>query len=158
MSRGTGRGSVFTRIQKVARKGNSNLPICSVCKDCKDQSICENRTKCNICIKCQNCKEPNDCDKFYFYKRNVGEFKNKNNKIKPIYSNKKSEVNKELSLKIAEVHQGKFVTSNESTLEDLMTRVVENRRKVGKTKGRAYKRNLVTIQEALDMPITKMKI
>lgn len=158
MSRGTGRGSVFTRIQKVARKGNSNLPVCSVCKDCKDQSICENRTKCNICIKCQNCKEPNDCDRFYFYKRNVGEFKNKNNKIKPIYSNKKSEVNKELSLKIAEVHQGKFVTSNESTLEDLMTRVVENRRKVGKTKGRAYLRNKNAIKSANIMPMLKIKV
>ena len=158
MSRGTGRGTIFTRIQKVKRTGDTVLPICSVCRNCKDKTICNNREHCNKCLKCKNCNNPTDCDKFYFYKRTVGEFKNKDNKIKPIYNNKKTEINKELSLKIAEIHQGKYIDTSDITLAELMEKVVENRKKVGITKGRAYLRNKNTLKAASNMPILQMKI
>lgn len=159
MGRGTGRGSVFTRIQKIKRNDCKNLPVCNTCKDCKDKSICNNRENCNKCTKCKNCNDYNSCDKFYIYKRNVGEYrKEKNKKAKPIYENKKSNINKEISLQMADIHKGKYIDVSKVTLSELMHKVAENRKKVGKTKARAYRRNLDTIQSASSMPILEMNI
>ncbi|MDO4282384.1 MAG: hypothetical protein Q4D02_01995 [Clostridia bacterium] len=156
---GKGRGTVFTRIQKVKRKDNKILEECHICKNCTDRNICNNRNDCNKCDKCKKCKDHNDCDKFYFYTRIVGEYRSANNKVgKTIYGKKKSDVNKEVTLKIAEVHKGIHVDSSKITLKELMQTVVNNRFLNGQTKERAYARNLDTIKAASKIEILNMCI
>lgn len=156
---GKGRGTVFTRIQKVKRKDNKILEECHICKNCTDRNICNNRNDCNKCEKCKNCIEHEDCDKFYFYKRTVGEYRSATNKAgKTIYGKKKSDVSKEVTLKIAEVHKGIHVDVSKVTLKELMETVVNNRLLNGQTKERAYKRNLETIKTAKKMEILNMRI
>lgn len=149
---GKGRGTVFTRIQKVKRKDNKILEECHICKNCTDRNICNNRNDCNKCEKCKNCVEHEDCDKFYFYKRTVGEYRSATNKAgKTIYGKKKSDVSKEVTLKIAEVHKGIHVDASKVTLKELMETVVNNRLLNGQTKERAYARNLDTLKSASKM-------
>ena len=59
--------TVGTYIIKSEKK-NSDLPMCPICKKCKDKSICSNRKskkEMNKCEKCKNCKDSEKCDKFY---------------------------------------------------------------------------------------------
>ena len=59
--------TVGTYIIKTEKK-NSGLPMCPICKKCKDRSLCKNRKdkkEMGKCSKCKKCKDSEKCDKFY---------------------------------------------------------------------------------------------
>ena len=47
------------------KKKVTNLPICPTCNNCKDRSICSNRTKLSKCSVCKKCTNSGQCDIFY---------------------------------------------------------------------------------------------
>lgn len=47
------------------KKKVTNLPICPTCNNCKDRSICSNRTKLLKCSVCKKCTNSSQCDIFY---------------------------------------------------------------------------------------------
>ena len=56
-----------------SEKKKSDLPMCTMCKKCKDRSICQNRKnkkEMSKCSKCKNCKDAENCDKFYINEQN----------------------------------------------------------------------------------------
>ncbi|MBR3697551.1 MAG: site-specific integrase [Clostridia bacterium] len=66
-----GEGCIYNTIAKQKRK--KFLPEeCSICKNCKDRTACNNRTGYDKCKKCEECKTEclNYCDRFYCYDRN----------------------------------------------------------------------------------------
>lgn len=59
--------TVGTYIIKREKK-KSDLPICHICKKCKDKSVCNNRKNKKEMSKCEKCRKCNNslkCDKFY---------------------------------------------------------------------------------------------
>ena len=59
--------TVGTYIIKSEKK-KSDLPICHICKKCKDKSVCNNRKNKKEMSKCEKCRKCNNslkCDKFY---------------------------------------------------------------------------------------------
>ena len=66
-----GEGCIYNTVAKHKRK--KFLPEeCSICKNCKDRSACNNRVGYEKCQKCEDCKTEclNYCDRFYCYDRN----------------------------------------------------------------------------------------
>ena len=66
-----GEGSIYQTIQKAKRKFD-NTKMCPTCLECKDRSLCANRTNWEKCIKCQECTiclKKGVCDRFYCYER-----------------------------------------------------------------------------------------
>lgn len=66
-----GEGGIYNTIAKHKRKKFLSEE-CSICKECKDRSACNNRQGYDKCIKCEQCKTEclNYCDRFYCYDRN----------------------------------------------------------------------------------------
>lgn len=66
-----GEGCIYNTIAKQKRKIFLSEE-CSICKNCTDRSVCNNRSGYDKCEKCENCKTEclNYCDRFYCYERN----------------------------------------------------------------------------------------
>ena len=47
------------------KKKVTKLPICPTCNNCKDRSICSNRTTLSKCSVCKKCTNSGQCDIFY---------------------------------------------------------------------------------------------
>lgn len=66
-----GEGCIYTTLAKQKRKVFLSEE-CSICKNCKDRTACNNRIGYDKCKKCEECKTEclSYCDRFYCYERN----------------------------------------------------------------------------------------
>ena len=66
---GNNEGSIYYTVEKHKRKKFRNEGECSICKNCKDRTPCENRTGWIKCQKCKDCKTEclKYCDRFDCY-------------------------------------------------------------------------------------------
>lgn len=148
--------TVGTYIIKSEKK-NSELPICPICKNCKDRSICKNRKdkkEMNKCEKCKNCKDAEKCDKFYINEQHkatltIGKDIETGEAIRKSFTAKTQEeaLDKMYKYKLEMKKSGKTIEikKTEKTIAILAQEIEDSKYRMGKTKANAYNTNMSTL-------------
>lgn len=157
--RAKGEGSLYTTIQKIDRKKHRKEEMCSICKNCTDRTICNNRqgtNKCQICKECQECL--NYCDRFYCHKIYVAQA-TVNGKKKTLDSGKhQKEVKKEKNKQLAKIETGLYVDKSNLTLVALLKSMEEKKSKANDITDNSYNRNMNVISFIEKSEIGNQKI
>ena len=142
--RSNGEGSVYEFIQKI-KKDNTNLEICSICKNCTNRELCNNREDCKkLCEKCKNCSEClKYCDRYYIYERNVSQATKKDGtRTAPQYAKKKKDAAKNNLETLNKINNNTIVDKSKITLYEIAKSIVEDRYTKNITTENSYLTNL----------------
>ena len=129
-----------------AEKKDSDLPMCPICKKCKDRSICKNR---------KNKKEMNKCDKFYIHKQSkatliIGKDIETGELIRKTFTaiTEDEALDKMYKYKLDMKKAGKPINikRNEKTIAILAQEIEDSKYRMGKTKANAYNTNMSTLE------------
>lgn len=128
-----GEGCIYNTIAKQKRK--KFLPEeCSICKECKDRSACNNRVGYDKCKKCEECKTEclNYCDRFYCYDRNQAQI-TINGKQTTVANEKKRKdaVSKKMETE-AKVQTKSYIRKNGITIIEVCKKLNKNKFEAGK--------------------------
>lgn len=149
--------TVGTYVIKTERK-KSNLPICSICKKCKDKSVCnnrENKKEMNKCEKCRKCKNSLKCDMFYINQQHKATLTiSKNTKtgviIRKTFTGRTEEeaLNKMYKYKFEtkKLENASKLTKMENTIVNIAQEIEDYKYKIGKTKANSYITNIATLE------------
>lgn len=148
--------TVGTYIIKSEKK-NSGLPMCPICKKCKDRSICSNRKskkEMNKCEKCKNCKDSEKCDRFYIneqHKATLTIVKDVTTgaSIRKTFTGGTEEeaLDKMYKYKLEMKKSGNSIEfkKTEKTIANLIQEIEDSKYRMGKTKANAYNTNMSTL-------------
>lgn len=149
--------TVGTYINKKDKK-KSDLPMCPICKRCKDRTVCCNRKskkEMNKCPKCKSCKDGTNCDKFYVNVQHkalltIGKDIDTGEPIrKPFTGDTQDEaLDKMFKYKLEMKKNGKplQVRKTEKTISSLAKDIEDSKYRMGKTKANAYNTNMATLE------------
>ena len=148
--------TVGTYIIKSEKK-NSDLPMCPICKKCKDRSICSNRKskkEMNKCEKCKNCKDSEKCDKFYINEQHkatltIAKDVTTGASIRKTFTGSTEEeaLDKMYKYKLEMKKSGNAIElkKTEKTIANLAQEIEDSKYRMGKTKANAYNTNMSTL-------------
>ena len=148
--------TVGTYIIKSEKK-NSDLPMCPICKKCKDRSICSNRKskkEMNKCEKCKNCKDSEKCDKFYINEQHkatltIAKDVTTGASIRKTFTGSTEEeaLDKMYKYKLEMKKSGNTIEfkKTEKTIANLAQEIEDSKYRMGKTKANAYNTNMSTL-------------
>ena len=148
--------TVGTYIIKSEKK-NSDLPMCPICKKCKDRSICSNRKskkEMNKCEKCKNCKDSEKCDKFYINEQHkatltIAKDATTGASIRKTFTGSTEEeaLDKMYKYKLEMKKSGNTIEfkKTEKTIANLAQEIEDSKYRMGKTKANAYNTNMSTL-------------
>ena len=148
--------TVGTYIIKSEKK-NSDLPMCPICKKCKDRSICSNRKskkEMNKCEKCKNCKDSEKCDKFYINEQHkatltIAKDVTTGASIRKTFTGGTEEeaLDKMYKYKLEMKKSGDSIEfkKTEKTIANLIQEIEDSKYRMGKTKANAYNTNMSTL-------------
>lgn len=148
--------TVGTYIIKSEKK-NSNLPMCPICKKCKDRSICSNRKskkEMNKCEKCKKCKDSEKCDKFYINEQHkatltIAKDATTGASIRKTFTGSTEEeaLDKMYKYKLEMKKSGNAIElkKTEKTIANLAQEIEDSKYRMGKTKANAYNTNMSTL-------------
>ena len=148
--------TVGTYIIKSEKK-NSDLPMCPICKKCKDRSICSNRKskkEMNKCEKCKNCKDSEKCDKFYINEQHkatltIAKDVTTGASIRKTFTGSTEEeaLDKMYKYKLEMKKSGNAIEfkKTEKTIAILAQEIEDSKYRMGKTKANAYNTNMSTL-------------
>ena len=148
--------TVGTYIIKSEKK-NSDLPMCPICKKCKDRSICSNRKskkEMNKCEKCKNCKDSERCDKFYINEQHkatltIAKDATTGASIRKTFTGSTEEeaLEKMYKYKLEMKKSGNTIEfkKTEKTIANLAQEIEDSKYRMGKTKANAYNTNMSTL-------------
>ena len=148
--------TVGTYIIKSEKK-NSDLPMCPICKKCKDRSICSNRKskkEMNKCEKCKNCKDSEKCDKFYINEQHkatltIAKDATTGASIRKTFTGSTEEeaLDKMYKYKLEMKKSGNAIEfkKTEKTIAILAQEIEDSKYRMGKTKANAYNTNMSTL-------------
>ena len=149
--------TVGTYIIKTEKK-KSDLPICHICKKCRDKSVCNNRKNKKEMSKCEKCRKCNNslkCDKFYInqqHKATLTISKNPNTGaiIRKTFTGRTEEeaLNKMYKYKFEtkELEKSNILTKTENTIVNIAQEIEDYKYKIGKTKANSYITNIATLE------------
>lgn len=145
--RANGEGTIYEFTQKV-KKNNKGLEVCSICKNCEDWSICNNRedckTKCDKCKNCQNCFKY--CDRYYIYDRHAQQCSTKEGKrTNAQYGKKKKEVAEKNIETLTKIRGNEYVDKSDITLHKIAKEIIENKHDKNITNDNSYTANLAKL-------------
>ena len=148
--------TVGTYIIKSEKK-NSDLPMCPICKKCKDKSICSNRKskkEMNKCEKCKSCKDSEKCDKFYINEQHkatltIAKDATTGASIRKTFTGSTEEeaLDKMYKYKLEMKKSGNAIEfkKTEKTIAILAQEIEDSKYRMGKTKANAYNTNMSTL-------------
>ena len=148
--------TVGTYIIKSEKK-NSGLPMCPICKKCKDRSICSNRKskkEMNKCEKCKKCKDSEKCDKFYINEQHkatltIAKDATIGASIRKTFTGSTEEeaLDKMYKYKLEMKKSGNAIEfkKTEKTIAILAQEIEDSKYRMGKTKANAYNTNMSTL-------------
>ena len=148
--------TVGTYIIKSEKK-NSDLPMCPICKKCKDRSICSNRKskkEMNKCEKCKSCKDSEKCDKFYINEQHkatltIAKDATTAASIRKTFTGSTEEeaLDKMYKYKLEMKKSGNVIEfkKTEKTIAILAHEIEDSIYRMGKTKANAYNTNMSTL-------------
>ena len=148
--------TVGTYIIKTEKK-NSGLPMCPICKKCKDRSLCKNRKdkkEMGKCSKCKKCKDSEKCDKFYINEQHkatltIGKDIETGEAIRKTFTAKTQEeaLDKMYKYKLEMKKYGSAIElkRTEKTIAILAQEIEDSKYRMGKTKANAYNTNMSTL-------------
>ena len=160
--------SCYDAVKKKAKPSN-NEPICPTCRECTYQKKCLNRrnlTTMNKCDICKNCTDKDNCDKFYIY---IG----KRIELKTIKLSDGARLRKQFTAQTKEEALQKakdFIiftkehgipqkaSKTEDTIISIARKIEEEKFRMGKTRGNAYRTNLATISRLEGYKVTNKPI
>lgn len=165
--------TVGTYIIKSEKK-NTDLPMCPICKKCKDRSICKNRKdkkEMNNCAKCKKCNNSEVCDKFYINEQHkatmvIGKDIETGSAIRKSFTGRTQEeaVDKMFKYKLEMKKSGDFteLRKTEKSISVLAKEIEDSKYRMGKTKANAYNTNMSTLKRIkkykfANIPIEKVK-
>ena len=149
--------TVGTYTIKTEKK-NSELPMCPICKKCKDRSICQNRKdkkSMSKCDKCKKCKDADKCDKFYINEQHkatltIGKDIETGEAIRKSFTAKTQEeaLDKMYKYKLEMKKSGGTIhlKRTEKTIAILAKEIEDSKYRMGKTKVNAYNTNMSTLE------------
>lgn len=149
--------TVGTYTIKTEKK-NSELPMCPICKKCKDRSICQNRKDkktMSKCDKCKKCKDADTCDKFYINEQHkatltIGKDVETGEAIRKSFTAKTQEeaLDKMYKYKLEMKKSGGTIElkRTEKTIAILAKEIEDSKYRMGKTKANAYNTNMSTLE------------
>ena len=144
---------------KVERKSKA-IPICNICANCNNKSLCKNRRNkytMSNCEICKNCKDSQNCDKFYIYINFKAELLKLGRNVttgklirKQFNGKTRDEAIKKMNDYYIDITEHgikeKVYHPNSSTIIDIATKLEEKKLKDGVTNDNTYNRNMQTIQ------------
>lgn len=148
--------TVGTYIIKTEKK-NSELPMCPICKKCKDRSLCKNRKdkkEMGKCSKCKKCKDAEKCDKFYINEQHkatltIGKDIETGEAIRKTFTAKTQEeaLDKMYKYKLEMKKYGSAIElkRTEKTIAILAQEIEDSKYRMDKTKANAYNTNMSTL-------------
>lgn len=145
--------TVGTYINKTP-KNVKGLPICPICKKCKDRSICNNRKDCKKCSKCKKCSDSENCDKYYIHIQSkatitIGKDPNTKRPIKKTFTADTEEqaLNELYKFKIYAEENGIPLapTKLEHTIVSIAQDIEDSKYRKGKIGDNAYQTNMCTL-------------
>lgn len=148
--------TVGTYIIKTEKK-NSELPMCPICKKCKDRSLCKNKKdkkEMGKCSKCKKCKDAEKCDKFYINEQHkatltIGKDIETGEAIRKTFTAKTQEeaLDKMYKYKLEMKKYGSAIElkRTEKTIAILAQEIEDSKYRMGKTKANAYNTNMSTL-------------
>ena len=150
--------TVGTYIIKSEKKNNNTQPMCRICKNCKDRSICKNRknkTEMFKCEKCKNCDNADDCDKFYIHKQHkatltIGKDIETREAVRKAFTGKTEEeaIDKMYKYKLDMKKSGNPIElqKTEKTIVNIAQDIEDSKYRMGKVQGNAYITNMATLE------------
>lgn len=141
-----------------SEKKKSDLPMCTMCKKCKDRSICQNRKnkkEMSKCSKCKNCKDAENCDKFYINEQHkatltIGKDIETGEPIRKTFTagTQEEALDKMYKYKLDMKKSGTLIEMKrtEKTIATIAKEIEDSKYRMGKTKANAYNTNISTIE------------
>lgn len=156
MARGNGEGTVYETVQKI-KKDFDNTKMCTICRNCTDRSICEQRESWIKCDKCKKC-EGKDCDRFYIYKKTFAQVSTKTGR-KTIGSAKtKKEANKKKDKAEELLKLDENIKGGQETLENTMLKNEREKLRLNTINENSFLRNKSTIDAINKHPASQKKM
>lgn len=156
--RANGEGTIYETIKKNKKKFD-NTKMCSICKNCTNKSICDNRSgwiKCDKCNKCKECLKY--CDRFYCYAINAAQVSINGNRKSVGTAKTKKEVQIKKEENTNKINQKRNIRNGDSTLSEAMRFNEEEKLKYKLIQENAYNRNLNTIVAIEKHPASHKKM
>lgn len=162
---GNKEGSIYNTIQKIDRKESRLNFVCNICKECKDWSICNNRTgtnKCQKCIECTACLKKGFCDRFYCYNRYPAQI-TLDNGTRTTVSNantRSQSVAKKKEIE-AQIQTKTYIKKNGITIIEILEKIGEDKFNSGKIKKNTkdkdqYHYNYISNWQDFKKPVQKV--
>ena len=141
-----------------SEKKKSDLPMCTMCKKCKDRSICQNRKnkkEMSKCSKCKNCKDAENCDKFYINEQHKATLTIEKDietgePIRKTFTagTQEEALDKMYKYKLDMKKSGTLIEMKrtEKTIATIAKEIEDSKYRMGKTKANAYNTNISTIE------------
>lgn len=141
-----------------SEKKKFDLPMCPICKKCKDRSICQNRKdkkEMSKCSKCKNCKDAENCDKFYINEQHkatltIGKDIETGEPIRKTFTagTQEEALDKMYKYKLDMKKTGNLIEMKrtEKTIATIAKEIEDSKYRMGKTKANAYNTNISTIE------------
>lgn len=157
MARGNGEGSIYDTVQKV-KKDFDNTKMCSICSNCQDRSLCNDRKGWEKCDRCAKCTGSKSCDRFYIYKRTFAQIYTIEGKKTVASAKTKKEANIKKEEKEKEIKRQQRIHLGDLTLKEVMEEVEKIKLENKQIKENTYVRNLETIKKITSHYVANLKI
>lgn len=155
-------GTVYEKTV-IKEKKAKGIPICAICKDCTDKSICDNRENCKKCEKCMNCKKFGKCEKItsytYYEAQYVVGYTDEGKPIRKTITEKtETEVIEQLNQ--VKAHKQGFIDKDKSklTLCDIAKEKTKFDYDTGYIDENSYKTNFDTIKRLKQYPFFNIPV
>lgn len=162
---GNKEGCIYNTIQKIDRKQKRLDFVCDICKNCKDWSVCNNRTgtnKCQKCIECTSCLKKGFCDRFYCYNRYPAQITlDDGSRTTVSNANTRSESVEKKKEVEAQIQTKNYVKKNGITIIEVVKKIGKTKFEAGKivknTKGKdKYHYNYIENWDDFKKPVQKV--